>query len=63
MMAGSRDGSGKGSIETLPDPAFCILASLAQLLLGIFSQAEETFGRIGRVQVQESCSLEVRRCD
>ena len=62
MMAGSRDGSGKGSIETLPDPAFCILASLAQLLLGIFSQAEETFGRI-RVQVQESCSLEVRRCD
>ena len=46
MMAGSRDESGKGSIETLPDPAFCILASLAQLLLGIFSQAEETFGGI-----------------
>ena len=46
MMAGSRDESGKGSIETLSDPAFCILAPLAQLLLGIFSQAEETFGGI-----------------
>ena len=46
MVAGSRDGSGKGSIETLPNPAFCILASLAQLLLGIFSQAQATFGRI-----------------
>ena len=63
MVAGSRDGSGKGSIETLPDPAFCILASLAQLLLGIFSQAEETFGGIKGSGAQESCSLEVRRCD
>ena len=63
MVAGSRDGSGKGSIETLPDPAFCILASLAQLLLGIFSQAEETFGGIKGSGVGESCSLKVRRCD
>ena len=64
MVAGSRDESGtEGSIETLPDPAFCILASLAQLLLGIFSQAEETFGRIKGSGAVESCSLEVRRCD
>ena len=63
MVAGSRDGSGKGSIETLPDPAFCILESLAQLLLGIFSQAEETFGRFKGSGAGESCSLEARRCD
>ena len=56
MVAGSRDGSGKGSIETLPDPAFCILASLAQLLLGIFSQAEKPLVEL-RVQVRGRVAL------